>query len=117
MPSPLRSRPDAVRTPAFSPAASRRRLPWLRRIGAGLAAAALSTALLGTVQPALATPAATLRFHKLVAPGFDNPSVISLLQDRQGFVWIGTSAGGSTSDSLTLGEDPSLPTSVGACAR
>jgi diguanylate cyclase (GGDEF)-like protein len=38
--------------------------------------------------------AGTLRFSKLTAPGFDDPSAISLLQDRQGFVWIGTSTGG-----------------------
>jgi diguanylate cyclase (GGDEF)-like protein len=86
----VRSRPLAAGAP--SPAcAPARRAGWLAPL---LAAAVLAMAVLGGAGSAQATPAATLRFHKLMAPGFDNPSVISLLQDRQGFVWIGTSAGG-----------------------
>ncbi|WUR12380.1 diguanylate cyclase [[Empedobacter] haloabium] len=45
---------------------------------------------------ALSQPAAppTLRFKQLGPLGNDEPSILSLLQDRQGFMWIGTHVNG-----------------------
>ncbi|PWF49017.1 diguanylate cyclase [Massilia glaciei] len=48
-------------------------------------------ALAGT---AAAQANATLRFKRLGALGSDELSVVSLLQDRQGYIWIGTHSGG-----------------------
>ena len=49
-----------------------------------------------TATAALSQPAAppTLRFKKLGPLGNDEPSMLSLLQDRQGFMWIGTHVNG-----------------------
>jgi diguanylate cyclase (GGDEF)-like protein len=43
---------------------------------------------------AWAAPTSPLRFQRLAAVGPDELSVLALLQDRQGFVWIGTHAEG-----------------------
>ncbi|MES2127055.1 MAG: diguanylate cyclase [Pseudomonadota bacterium] len=43
---------------------------------------------------ACATPTSTLRFKRLGSLGADELSTLSLLQDRQGFIWIGTHTGG-----------------------
>ncbi|QBE67339.1 GGDEF domain-containing protein [Pseudoduganella lutea] len=53
--------------------------------------------MLASIPPAaLAEPGAppTLRFKKLGPLGNDEPSMLSLLQDRQGFMWIGTHVNG-----------------------
>lgn len=44
--------------------------------------------------PAEAAVPPTLRFKKLGPLGNDEPSMLSLLQDRQGFMWIGTHVNG-----------------------
>jgi diguanylate cyclase (GGDEF)-like protein len=65
----------------------------------------LCAALLATAAAVTATPSApsasietvaapSLRFKKLGPLGNDEPSMLSLLQDRQGFVWIGTHGNG-----------------------
>ncbi|GAB2851123.1 hypothetical protein GCM10027277_19250 [Pseudoduganella ginsengisoli] len=41
-----------------------------------------------------AADAPSLRFRKLGALGNDEPSMLALLQDKQGFVWIGTHSNG-----------------------
>ncbi len=41
-----------------------------------------------------ASPTSPLRFKRLGSLGVDELSILSLLQDRQGFVWIGTHSGG-----------------------
>src|SRR5450830_1668369 len=79
-------------TPApFAPSAPARRLcpPLLGFLLGFLIAILLASA-------ALAQPAAppTLRFKKLGPLGNDEPSMLSLLQDRQGFMWIGTHVNG-----------------------
>jgi ligand-binding sensor domain-containing protein len=43
---------------------------------------------------ALAQAAPSLRFRKLGPLGNDEPSMLSLLQDRRGFMWIGTQSNG-----------------------
>ncbi len=43
---------------------------------------------------ALATPTSPLRFKRLDSLETDDLSVLALLQDRQGFVWVGTHSGG-----------------------
>jgi diguanylate cyclase (GGDEF)-like protein len=43
---------------------------------------------------AAATPTSDLRFKRLDSLNADDLSILSLLQDRQGFVWIGTHSGG-----------------------
>jgi diguanylate cyclase (GGDEF)-like protein len=48
--------------------------------------------LLGAV--AGATPTSDLRFKRLGSLDADDLSILSLLQDRQGFIWIGTHSGG-----------------------
>jgi len=49
--------------------------------------------LLAVTGVSLAAPP-SLRFRKLGPLGKDEPSMLSLLQDRQGFVWIGTHSNG-----------------------
>jgi hypothetical protein len=44
--------------------------------------------------PAEAAPAPSLRFKKLGPLGGDEPSMLSLLQDKKGFVWVGTHTNG-----------------------
>ncbi|QGZ39538.1 two-component regulator propeller domain-containing protein [Pseudoduganella flava] len=62
---------------------------WLRAVLAALL-------LLALLPPAVAEsgPPPTLRFKKLGPLGNDEPSMLSLLQDRQGFMWIGTHVNG-----------------------
>ncbi len=43
---------------------------------------------------AVATPTSELRFKRLGSLDADDLSILSLLQDRQGFIWIGTHSGG-----------------------
>ena len=43
---------------------------------------------------AAATPTSDLRFKRLGSLDADELSILSLLQDRQGFIWIGTHSGG-----------------------
>ena len=43
---------------------------------------------------AVATPTSELRFKRLGSLDADDLSILSMLQDRQGFVWIGTHSGG-----------------------
>src|SRR5437870_1466527 len=43
---------------------------------------------------AQAAPAPSLRFKKLGPLGGDEPSMLSLMQDRKGFVWVGTHTNG-----------------------
>ncbi|MFB9244367.1 diguanylate cyclase [Massilia antarctica] len=43
---------------------------------------------------ASATPTSPLRFKRLASFDSDELSILALLQDRQGFVWIGTHSGG-----------------------
>src|SRR4051812_46351825 len=50
--------------------------------------------LLALAWPALAAPTSPLRFRHLDLLGSDELSILSLMQDRQGFVWIGTHSGG-----------------------
>lgn len=52
----------------------------------------LCIALCVAATSCLAAATSPLRFRHLTTPS--NPSVLSLLQDRQGFVWIGTQSGG-----------------------
>jgi diguanylate cyclase (GGDEF)-like protein len=44
--------------------------------------------------PSQAAPTSELRFQRLGALGADELSILSTMQDRQGFVWIGTHASG-----------------------
>ena len=50
--------------------------------------------LLLALTAAQAAPAPSLRFKKLGPLGADDPSMLSLLQDRKGFVWVGTHTNG-----------------------
>ncbi|MES2152172.1 MAG: diguanylate cyclase [Pseudomonadota bacterium] len=50
--------------------------------------------LLALACSALATPTSPLRFKRLGSLDADELSILSLLQDRQGFIWIGTHSGG-----------------------
>ncbi len=67
-----------------------------------VAASVAACLLLAAVAPARgeaavageAKPPPTLRFKKLGPLGNDEPSMLSLLQDRQGFMWIGTHVNG-----------------------
>jgi diguanylate cyclase (GGDEF)-like protein len=54
----------------------------------------LLTSLLLLCAAAGATPTSDLRFKRLGSLDADDLSILSLLQDRQGFVWIGTHSGG-----------------------
>lgn len=54
---------------------------------------ALLVLLLFTLS-AVATPTSPLRFKRLGAIDSDELSILALLQDRQGFIWIGTHSGG-----------------------
>jgi streptogramin lyase len=61
-----------------------------------LAALALACTL---ASPALAAPPRTLRFEQLgVEDGLAQESVLSIVQDRQGFMWFGSQAGLSRFD-------------------
>lgn len=44
--------------------------------------------------PAWATPTSPLRFKRLGSLDSDELSILALMQDRQGFIWIGTHSGG-----------------------
>jgi diguanylate cyclase (GGDEF)-like protein len=44
--------------------------------------------------PAWATPTSPLRFKRLGSLESDELSILALMQDRQGFIWIGTHSGG-----------------------
>src|SRR5471032_2388381 len=75
--------------------------PALRRRPSRLRFAALSlllllTSLLAWLPSAdvLAAPAPSLRFKKLGPLGGDEPSMLSLLQDRKGYIWVGTHTNG-----------------------
>src|SRR5213075_3314864 len=50
--------------------------------------------LTGGLLAASADAAPSLRFRKLGPLGNDEPSMLSLLQDRRGFMWIGTQSNG-----------------------
>lgn len=51
--------------------------------------------VLGLICPSVsASPTSELRFQRLTSLGADQLSTISLIQDRQGFVWIGTNNAG-----------------------
>ena len=50
--------------------------------------------LLALAAAASATPTSPLRFKHLGALGSDELSILALMQDRQGFVWVGTRSGG-----------------------
>ncbi len=50
--------------------------------------------LLAMVAQAVATPTSPLRFKRLGSLDADELSILALLQDRQGFIWIGTHSGG-----------------------
>lgn len=54
----------------------------------------LCLCLLLVLSAAQAAPAPSLRFKKLGPLGADDPSMLSLLQDRRGFVWVGTHTNG-----------------------
>src|SRR5450830_868119 len=54
----------------------------------------LSLSLLLTLGVASAAPSPSLRFKKLGPLGGDEPSMLSLMQDRKGFVWVGTHTNG-----------------------
>jgi diguanylate cyclase (GGDEF)-like protein len=67
----------------------------LSKLARSCATLALAGALAAAVWPtALATPTSPLRFARLAAFESDELSIPALLQDRQGFVWIGTLSGG-----------------------
>ena len=51
-------------------------------------------ALTPLLPDAEAAPAPSLRFKKLGPLGGDEPSMLSLLQDRKGYVWVGTHTNG-----------------------
>ncbi|WP_338766600.1 two-component regulator propeller domain-containing protein [Massilia sp. METH4] len=62
-------------------------------MSAFLAAALLLASVTPVARAETAAPP-TLRFKKLGPLGNDEPSMLSLLQDRQGFMWIGTHVNG-----------------------
>jgi len=71
----------------------------LRRLCAALClpvllALLLFAALPGSTPEAHATPTSPLRFKRLGALDSDDLSILALMQDRQGFIWIGTLSGG-----------------------
>ncbi|TFW30255.1 GGDEF domain-containing protein [Massilia arenosa] len=66
--------------------------PCLSTVAARIAAAALATLLLAC--PAFAAPTSPLRFERLNDLGGDELSVLALLQDRQGYIWVGTHSSG-----------------------
>jgi diguanylate cyclase (GGDEF)-like protein len=66
-------------------------LPLFRFHLARLLAACL---LCAVAAAASATPTSDLRFKRLASLDADDLSILSLLQDRQGFIWIGTHSGG-----------------------
>lgn len=54
----------------------------------------IALCLLGVGVQAVATPTSPLRFKRLGSLDADELSILALLQDRQGFIWIGTHSGG-----------------------
>ena len=54
----------------------------------------IALCLLGVGGQAVATPTSPLRFKRLGSLDADELSILALLQDRQGFIWIGTHSGG-----------------------
>ncbi|WP_295996179.1 two-component regulator propeller domain-containing protein, partial [Rugamonas sp.] len=66
---------------------------WSRLRRPASAAATLLT-LLALLSGVTAAAAPSLRFKKLGPLGKDEPSMLALLQDRQGYIWIGTQASG-----------------------
>ncbi|MYM37213.1 diguanylate cyclase [Duganella sp. FT94W] len=65
---------------------------------------------------AQAAPAPSLRFKKLGPLGADDPSMLSLLQDRKGFVWVGTHTNGlyryNGYQAVKYSHDPANPRSL-----
>ena len=59
-----------------------------------IALLSLAILALGLVLKAQAASTSELRFQRLSALGADQLSTLSLLQDRQGFIWIGTNNAG-----------------------
>ena len=63
-----------------------------------------------------ATPTSDLRFKRLDSLNADDLSILSLLQDRQGFMWIGTHSGGlyryNGYQALKFTHDPHNPRSL-----
>jgi diguanylate cyclase (GGDEF)-like protein len=67
--------------------------------------------------PAWATPTSPLRFKRLGSLDSDELSILALMQDRQGFIWIGTHSGGlyryngyhAVKFTSNIGEAASLP--------
>ena len=50
--------------------------------------------LIAMTLPVSATPTSPLRFKRLGSLDADELSILALMQDRQGFIWIGTHSGG-----------------------
>ncbi|MEO7495065.1 MAG: diguanylate cyclase [Massilia sp.] len=65
---------------------------------------------------AWATPTSDLRFKRLVSLEADELSILALMQDRQGFIWIGTHSGGLVRyngyQSVKFSNDPGDPRSL-----
>ncbi|MES3023397.1 MAG: diguanylate cyclase [Pseudomonadota bacterium] len=72
--------------------------------------------LFSTGAMAAADTNTTLRFKRLGSLGSDELSVVSLLQDRQGFIWIGTHSGGlyryDGHDAIKYTHSPNQPRSL-----
>ncbi len=72
--------------------------------------------ILLAVSLASAAPAPSLRFKKLGPLGGDEPSMLSLLQDRKGFIWVGTHTNGlyryNGYQAVKYINNPSDPTSL-----
>ena len=68
------------------------RLPRLveRLTGTCCLAVSLASLLLCNSGAAFAAPTSTLRFEQVSALGSEQASTLSMLQDRRGFIWIGT---------------------------
>ncbi|MCG2583611.1 diguanylate cyclase [Massilia sp. TS11] len=66
----------------------------MMRLLTSVRACALAAFLAVACLPGGATPTSTLRFERVDAIGADEASVIALLQDKQGYVWIGTNSSG-----------------------
>ena len=54
----------------------------------------VSVLLMLPPSPAEAAPAPSLRFKKLGPLGADEPSMLSLMQDKKGYIWVGTHTNG-----------------------
>ncbi|WP_343728793.1 diguanylate cyclase [Duganella sp.] len=72
--------------------------------------------ILLAVSLASAAPAPSLRFKKLGPLGGDEPSMLSLMQDRKGFIWVGTHTNGlyryNGYQAVQYINNPSDPTSL-----